>query len=488
MKPLMDVSLYTNMQEVKTWLEELNGFGPRYTGNAAHKQSVDWFQAELEKLGLAVSRDRHYFTSWEAKSWGLSIMNEAGGFDDVPVTFYYPYSGETPAEGVVGELVYCGKGSANAFQKAAGKIAVVEVANPKLPSRLLFSTRSAYPAATAKSPSFIMNPLLGAILRGPKLEEAHKAGVLGVICIWNKFSEPNAKGQYLPFTTAHQQCPALWVSKDTGKHLKQAALNKAKARLVLQATVTPQDSSDTIYAVLPGTNKEETLLVNTHTDGPNACEENGGVGLLAMAKYFSRLPLERRNRSIVFVFVTGHFQIPQFGVHGQATTRWLRDHPELWNGEGGHKRAVAGITLEHLGCKEWRDDRLHQQYSYTGNIEHEFVYTANPEMDQIYLDCVKERTKVRTTTLRPKGSLYFGEGQPLYNAKIPTISLIPTPDYLCAEAEDGFMDMLDLDLIMEQIETFTKVAAMLGASHTEELGVIEAPAFSVLELFVKTEQ
>lgn len=175
--------------------------------------------------------------------------------------------------------------------------------------------------------------------------------------------------------------------------MKQLAFRHAKARLVLHAEIEENADSDTLYAILPGTNSSENILINTHTDGPNAREENGGVGLLAMAEYFSKLPLEQRQRDLVFVFVTGHFQIPQFGIQGQATTRWLQDHPELWDGEGGHQKAVAGLTLEHLGCREWKDNQEISQYSDTGNLETELVYTANEMMNTIYLIRLREERK-----------------------------------------------------------------------------------------------
>ncbi|XGU19672.1 hypothetical protein ACETU7_34125 [Rhodococcus sp. 3Y1] len=36
--------------------------------------------------------------------------------------------------------------------------------------------------------------------------------------------------------------------------------------------------------------------------------------------------------------------------HGQATSTWLEAHPEMWKGEDGQARAVAGIAIEHLGA------------------------------------------------------------------------------------------------------------------------------------------
>ncbi|QWU17896.1 hypothetical protein SAMN04487895_105337 [Paenibacillus sophorae] len=106
-------------------------------------------------------------------------------------------------------------------------------------------------------------------------------------------------------------------------------------------------------------------------------------------------------------------------------------------------------------------------------------------MDRIYLNAIQGRTKVRTITSKPKGKFYFGEGQPLYEANIPTISLVPGPDYLCVVGGNGYIEKIDLDLMYEQIETFTKVVSAIDHAKTEELGTAEPASFSLLGLLVK---
>ncbi|WP_025691174.1 hypothetical protein [Paenibacillus zanthoxyli] len=94
---------------------------------------------------------------------------------------------------------------------------------------------------------------------------------------------------------------------------------------------------------------------------------------------------------------------------------------------------------------EWKDDDKHTNYtSFTHEIDNELVFTANQAMDRIYLNAVQGRTKVQTITLNPKGKFYLGEGQPLYEANIPTISLVPGPDYLCAVGDNGHMEKIDV--------------------------------------------
>jgi hypothetical protein len=228
------------------------------------------------------------------------------------------------------------------------------------------------------------------------------------------------------------------------------------------------------------------VIVNTHTDGVNACEENGGIGLLALAEYFSHRPAESRGRNLCFAFITGHFQLPQFGVEGQASGRWLRDHRELWDGAAGHARAVAALTAEHLGAMEWADTKDLSAFVPTGLPERELFYTGNPAMHRLLLASLEDAgncfpARRRVLSLRPKGSLYFGEGEPFYKKGIPTISLVPSPLYLCAAAPGGCIEKLSAELLYAQALSFAAMAERLLALPAAAFGAQEKPAFSMLQ-------
>ncbi|WP_459478918.1 zinc-binding metallopeptidase family protein [Clostridium saccharoperbutylacetonicum] len=474
----IDFNLLFSKEEVWTLQKCLNDFGPRLTGSNPHKKYNQFIKAELENYGLEVFEDKYSFNKWEAKRWSLTIENDFGRIEEIPTTFYYPYSGETDKKGVSGELIYCDKG--RDFKKARGKIAIVEVCIPSVPSSLLLKKRSSVPKAV-KLPNKISNSVVGSVLRGPNLEKAARDGVLGVICIWKNLSFENALNQYLPFTTGYKGCPSLWVDGNTGDKLKELAKKKVKANMILEAVIEKDAKTETIYSVLAGKNLNETIIINTHTDGPNACEENGGIGLLALAKYFSQIPLKQRNRTIIFVFATGHFQLPQFGINNrQATSRWLEEHTELWNGINSNKKAVAALTIEHLGCTEWKDNKKHSEYSQTNSIDIELVYTGNKLMDQIYLKALEGREKIRTITLKPRNNIYFGEGQPLFQVGIPTISLVTAPDYLCKCSKTGEIEKLNIELMYEQITTFLKVILEIDTISATNLGKVEKQSYGIL--------
>ena len=474
----IDFNFLLNKEKVWNLQKLLNNLGTRLTGNDSHKKYNDIIKTELESYGVEVFEDKYRFNKWEAKSWRLAIESDAGKMEEIPTTFYYPYSGETDKKGVSGELIYCGKG--RNFKKAKGKIAIVEVCIPSVPSSLLVKRRSSVPK-TVKLPNKIKNSVVGSVLRGPNLEMAAMEGVLGVICIWKKLSYENALNQYLPFTNGYKGCPSLWVDGKSGDKLKELAKKKIKANMILEAVIEKEAETNTIYSVLLGKNSKEAIIINTHTDGPNACEENGGIALLVLAEYFSKIPISKRNRTIIFVFATGHFQLPQFGINDrQATSRWLAEHTELWDGINSNKKAIAAITIEHLGCTEWKDNKKHSEYSQTNSIDIELVYTGNKVMDRVYLKALEGRKKIRTVTLRPRNNIYFGEGQPLFQVGIPTISLVTAPDYLCKCSKSGEIEKLDINLMYEQIVTFLKVIREIDKTPAEILGKAEKQSYGIL--------
>lgn len=216
----------------------------------------------------------------------------------------------------------------------------------------------------------------------------------------------------------------------------------------------------------------ENVIVNTHTDGTNCVEENGPIALLELMKNMVGQSLERNH---IFVFTTGHFRLPVFKDirtgSFQSASRWMAMHRNLWDGKKGHEKCIANLTIEHLGCKEWRD--IDGEYKYTGKPEVEIVYTGNKYMDNLYLETVKDRKTVRTMTLRGHNALHFGEGQNFFTMGIPEISLVPAPYYLCVASESHEMEKFDPELMAEQTETFAKLIEKIEKTNSAYFGKSE---------------
>ena len=174
-------------------------------------------------------------------------------------------------------------------------------------------------------------------------------------------------------------CPALWVGDKTGQALARSARGGTptvtlKLTAVDHAARRDRDGVGRAARVRQPTT-DSGLIVNTHTDGPNATEENGALGMLALAQYFAQ---RQRRRDLYFAMVTGHFQLPQFirpiptprpEVGSDATSVWMAEHPAIY------QNALAGLTVEHLGCTMWADD-ANGRYAPTGGYEWGTTYTA----------------------------------------------------------------------------------------------------------------
>lgn len=460
----LDLSRLVEKKEVLENIEKMNSFGVRITGSGAQRDFVDFLKGEIEKMGLRTYSDLYSFDRWKEIGSSITIHNIKGD-EKIEVSSAWPYSGETGPLGVTAEVVEIFGKHIN-YLPARDKIALVKVKDlGKIPSGVAFNQRNAYPEGV-NIPAFYKGPVPTSFVNIPLLNVAKASGVKAVICIWQGMSKDMVKGQYLPFILDYQGIPCLWVCEEEGEKLLTAAKNKDKVTLVLEAKKEKNSHSESFYTVLEGKDKTEAIIVNTHTDGVNCVEENGAIAMLAMMKYLKGLEL---NRSIIFVFVTGHFRLPNFKQNDiQASSKWLKNHRDMWDGKDGHIKAVAGVAVEHLGCTEWKD--VDGVYQMTNPIDVEMTYTGNKFMDSVYYKSLEGRELVRTVTLRGHNVLHFGEGQPLLNVGIPEIALVTAPDYLTVVSENHEMDKFSIDLMYEQIQSFIKMVLMLEEATAKEIG------------------
>ena len=453
-------------EEILAGVEKMNSFGTRLTGSKGHTDFINYLKDEIGKMGFPIFSDPFYFTRWEEKSSSITLL-DGGEEINVPVSSAYPYSGQTDEDGITEELILVN--SLADIKNVSGKIAVFNVSNINfIPSEVAFDKRSSYPEDVVLETKY-EGPVITSFVHCfyGILSKLGKAKA--VILVWKGLHDDCIKGQYLSFILGYQNVPMLWVTETDGKQVLEAAKAHKKANVVLTAETEENAFTESFYCIVRGKNPKETVIVNTHTDGTNCVEENGPIALLQLMKNIQNRELERTH---IFVFTTGHFRLPRFkdirtGAF-QSASRWLAMHRELWDGKGDHFKCVANLTLEHLGCKEWRV--IDGEYQYTGKPEVELVYTGNKFVDKLYIDTVKDRKDVRTLTLRGHNALHFGEGQNFFTMGIPEISLVPAPYYLCVVSDSHEMEKFDAELMTEQTETFMKLIEKIETIPAKQLG------------------
>src|SRR6185295_20229634 len=182
---------------------------------------------------------------WDARRWEIAVAPASGTPFKAPVTSYFPYSGQTPASGVTGEIVFAGTNPAFTLDGLQGKVALIECPTNSREFAKLYKVWGLHPPTETF-------PAVTRPARGPvsDLTPFQKAGALAVILAWTDISDANAADQYTPFSRPVQNIPGLYVGRETGARLKALAAAGATATVVLEADVFPDTLTDTIIATL----------------------------------------------------------------------------------------------------------------------------------------------------------------------------------------------------------------------------------------------
>jgi hypothetical protein len=499
-----DESRLPSADELWSWTRLVDTeFGPqRLTGDRNHARFVDWLERRFAELGCVVQRDRYTFTRWEANlpddvAASVSEAN-SGAAVALDVLSYVPYSGSTlPTGAINGRLVYLPADSrspseavaallANPPEDLTSSVVAVECPCPRTPSAIVWGT---HPPDLEVQKPFRSPPyqMFGGV------REAHTAldrRCQAVIYCWTDVSDEAARFQYVPFGMKVRNTPAVWVGRHTATNLRDLAEQGARITLRLDARVFPNAPTDTLIATLPGT-LDEIIVLGSHTDGCNIGEENGPLGLLAVATEAAKRDRSARNRTLVFMLATGHFarealadEATATGPYGQpgadAEGAW-RDHPDIVS------KAVAAVAIEHLGCVEWLDNKAATAYMPTGRPTADTWFvgsqaagttTAPEAANQLLAELT-----VRAARPEPEQSMraqVAKTGQPSPETRpaavrgIPSVGLIPIPTYLLDASPGGVIDRLSPALMHAQVRTTARLLSLLDTTSVELLRGVAA--------------
>jgi hypothetical protein len=215
-------TLMPSADEVWKWQVWMAALGPKYTGNKAHTEFVEYLATNLKSTGLDVSRDRYTLPLWEARRWAITAKAANGQDLTVPVTGYYPYSGQTGKDGVTGPLAYAGNAAGlprnTPWQLPAdvnGKIVFADFVHTTMPYEEWWKPWGFYTPDT-RFPSMINGTWA---IRVPELAAAKQAGARAVIFGHRNISDAQVALLYAPFGRALQDLPALWVGQKAADQL-----------------------------------------------------------------------------------------------------------------------------------------------------------------------------------------------------------------------------------------------------------------------------
>ena len=382
-----DPKLLPDATQLGKWLQQLHDFGPiRATGTKQARAFEEWLAEQVTSLGFELKRTQFKLTSWECdieKDCAISVVEEGGAKKNVEVVAYYPFCGSTRGKAPIsGTVLYVPNGN-----QAAAASAFIEKTDPKLLAESIVvidmplgGGRSSGASGgrarggtsnnvAAPAESFPASPPGGGGGPNPagqggraqmqQFEDKCKALIL---CNSN-IANDTGRYNYLPFSDQHRKIPCLFVGGDGSKYLQSISGTKAVLTLRCDALLTPDARTDSLAGTMNG-KTDEVIFITTHTDGPNEVNDNGALGVLALATYWSRMPKDNRNRTLFLSLPTGHYAGGAVRQGGNAqrsgTGGIMAQYPDVV------RRTVAQLHLEQMGAMEWVD--RDGKYVPTGNV------------------------------------------------------------------------------------------------------------------------
>jgi hypothetical protein len=473
-------------------LEQMNAFlgplGARPTGGPGQATYIRWIRRNLKAIpGVRTSELKFRIHRWSASRARLT-MRVGGRTTPLPVADAIPYSKPTGRRGVTAPLVVVPPGTAIDTANASGKIVVREADAGSVPNAdfllPVVSWTTYDPNHTIDPSANFKGDFIAYLDRIADLKNAAAAGAKGLLFVKN-LPRRQIVGHYEPYEGLAWGVPGMFLGADQGKRITDAiaAGQHPSARIEVRARFRPV-TTPTVIATVPGASPQR-LVIDSHTDGTNAAEDNGPVAMVAMARYFAALPAQCRPRTLQFVFSTAHFyqrvarpDIRDGGAE-QFAERLDRDYDK------GTVSAV--VVLEHLGALDYeevpRASGPGVRLAPNGLRAIQFIgVTPSPQLVSTVDGVVQSYDMQRTILLQgadaPGGTVpshcsFGGEGTPYEKHLLPTVGVIAAPQFLYNPAVE--LEGIDFGVMHSEVVGFTELLNRMGAmSQPDVSGSVDA--------------
>jgi hypothetical protein len=450
----VDPAAFAGPDELRSLNQVMADLGPRPTASPAQLRYIESIEATIAGIGgFTVSSLPEAIDRQLDESASLRV-----GPDDLAVAGAVPYAQPTGDAGASGRLVHVPAGTAISATDVKGAIVVRPAATAGV-QYAIFAAVAYYlhdpdhtidPGATYERDNF------GYQQRITDLKEAAAGGAAGLVLV-HGFLTAQVTGQYAPYEGERWGVPAVYVGADEGKRLVDSAAADGTATLRTTASRS-MASTRSVVATLPGRSNER-IVIQSHTDGMNAVWDNGPAAMLALARYFSALPLSCRPRTLQFVFTTAHLHLSQSGAFCFA---------KVLDEEYESGTVALVVALEHLGAKEFaavprRDGGPGRELVATGREELFVTFVMeSPVLVESLIERVVAHDLRRTFVLRgadaprvgfPPHRSFGGEGGPYREHLVPTAAGITGP-WTLYNPSFTLDELVDFDLMRRQAMAF----------------------------------
>lgn len=439
--------------------------GPTIAGSPSWHNYLDLLEKELRACGVTdtfrnpVPYTRWYTTNFpDDSNWSLHVDGKK-----IKVASYGANSGKTPADGATGQLVIYKSGMP--AEALRGKIAIVVKSRAESNAPPTDDYEFLSDPGTFKNPLIPRSeeaavspfPIMGLGAAQKVLIDAGAAGALMVMPL----DFDAISGLYTFGVPAIHQMPSLYLDKDTGAQMIEAA-NAGKSATLRLIAETEQAEPYQFFGYLPGkdykTARDQQILLITHTDGPSISQENGALGILSIVKYFSRIPQSERPRTLMIFFDCRHYM--PGAERAFAAQDYAVSHPDVY------KQVIAAMGIEHLGQLQVSDDG--GRYHKTGQVEMSSVWvTQNQNLVDLAIKAVKDNHLKRTQVQCPgRKGIHGGEQGPWYGlggiARRINVAGVSTMGSMCAYwSTKTRLDYLDVPQFITEIATMTEICGNL---------------------------
>jgi hypothetical protein len=461
----------------------LTGVGGHPTGSAAQGRYINWILSQLRAVpGAQISEEHFTIDRWSPGS--MSLQLRAGSTTTtVPIAAPVPYAQATGSAGVSAPLVEIPDQEKITAANAAGRIVVRPAPAGSVPNVDFFLPVVSWlvydPQNTIDPTQTFFGDFINYNARVADLRDAATAGAKGLLFV-KDLPRRQLTNHYEPYEGTPWNVPAVFLGADEGKQISDAMASGApvSARLVLHASFKLVDTP-TIRARIPG-GSSQRIVVDSHTDGTNAVEDNGSVAMVAIARYLAGLPGACRPRTVEFVFPTAHFYqrlVDLTHRHGGAGVIATQ-----LDGEYDQGLVSSVLVLEHLGAIDYE-----QVLRSDGGPGHELLpnglravqfvgITPSPSLVATVTQVVRNYGMQRTILLQgadapgstvPSHCNFGGEGTPYNQHLLPTMGVISAPQSLY-DPTFG-LEGIDFNVMHDELMGFTELLNRLGTMGQAEV-------------------
>lgn len=432
--------------EMYGWAKELIDLTNQYPqyrryGTEGSHAAAKWIYNKLISFGFEQVEEQFFDVEIkEYTDYQLTVQNET-----IPA-YFMQGAAYTAPEGITHELIYAGA-QLDPTADYSNKIVVMDLpSQEKVPTSILkqMGTYTYDPEDFLDDTHWFQG---GVPANFPVCYyQAAEQGAAGFIGIFNDFLSGSAEIFPDPTFRVQTKIPGLFLGKYDGEKLiaKLQQQQPVQATMILcgQDKVVPTSN---IVAVLPGY-KEASILLNTHHDAgfSGAVQDGSGVvALLGIAKYFSKIPSNFRQKTLIFVFDSAHYawNYP-FGAN-----MFQKMNPEQLS------KVTLSIGVEHIGVYA---EETENGFVPTDGPEPRFLFTpANQYLQKITEEAIQKNNMIRTV-IPTKGAVAFlGETQSYFLQDVPSFSLIAGPKYLFTKEDT--LDKLCTQQLPVVVATFVDI-------------------------------